>query len=406
MKRNNYGSSAFYNYTCFEIIKSLSLVFILLFVSNCGDNPADSPGSYEYSVPVQLDDGWETSSLLDAGLNENYMITLMNELETIEDHRIHSLLIIKDGKLVFEEYFPGEKFNLAQYMGETGFDMNDNHNLCSATKSFTSALIGIAIDKNFMKNVKHGIYEFFPDHRVFMISSPEKRMINVENLLTMSSGITWDDETYPYSDSRNDLYQLFNTNDPVAYILSRDLYAAPGTVFRYSNCNSNLLGEIIKKASGQSLDDFARDYLFSKMGITNYEWQMLPNNVVFASGDLRLRPRDMAKFGYLFLKKGMWGEERIISEEWIDISTAKFFDVSNDTNGFNWADGYGYHWWQWERINGIKFDAYFASGWGGQWIIVNPENELVIVSTAGNYFTDVNMPIETIISDYILPSIR
>ena len=406
MKRNNYRSSAGYMNTCFKFIKSLPPVLIILFISNCGDNPADSPARYQYSVPVQLDDGWETSSLTGVGLDEGYFVSLMNELEKTENHRIHSLLIIKNGKLVFEEYFHGDKFNLAQFTGETGFDMNDTHNLCSATKSFTSALIGIAIDKHFMKNVKHGVFEFFPEYQDLLVSSPEKRGINIEHLITMASGITWDDETYSYQDSRNDLTQMFNSSDPIRYVLSKDLYATPGTMFRYSNCNSNVLGEIIKRSSGQRLDDFARDYLFSKLGITNYEWQMMPNNVVFASGDLRLCPRDMAKFGYLFLKKGMWGEERIISEEWVDISTTKFFDVSNDTNGFDWADGYGYHWWQWERINGIEFNAYFAAGWGGQWIIVNPENELVIVSTAGNYYTDVKIPIETIISDYLLPSIR
>lgn len=133
---------------------------------------------------------------------------------------------------------------------------------------------------------------------------------------------------------------------------------------------------------------------------------MMPNSVVFASGDLRLRPRDMAKFGYLFLNKGMWGNERIISEEWVEVSTKKYFDAGSNSNGFDWADGYGYHWWQWERIRGMEFNAYFASGWGGQWIIVNPDNDLIIVSTTGNYYTEMIMPVELIIADYILPSIQ
>ena len=117
----------------------------------------------------------------------------------------------------------------------------------------------------------------------------------------MSSGIEWDDETYYYNDPRNDVYQLFTVSDPIRYILSKDIIETPETVFAYRNCNTNLLGEIIHRVSGQRIDVFAENYLFSKLGINELEWQMLHNNVVFCSGDLRLRPRDMAKFGQLFL---------------------------------------------------------------------------------------------------------
>ncbi len=170
----------------------------------------------------------------------------------------------------------------------------------------------------------------------------------------------------------------------------------------FINCNTNLLGEIVRKASGQRLDIFARDYLFSKLGITDYEWQRLPNNVIFCSGDLRLRPRDMAKFGQLFLNGGTWESEQVISQNWVDISTQKF------TSLYNWwgdVDGYGYQWWQWENIYGVNYNAFMASGWGGQWIVVSPDMNTVVITTAGNYYTNEPMPVQTILVNYILPSL-
>jgi CubicO group peptidase (beta-lactamase class C family) len=140
----------------------------------------------------------------------------------------------------------------------------------------------------------------------------------------MRSGLQWDDETYPYSDPRNDINQLFSSSDPIRFILSKDLIEAPGTHYAYRNCNTNVLGEIVRKASDLRLDIFSKDHLFNKLGITSYEWQRLPNNVIFCSGDLRLRPRDMAKFGQLFLDGGSWDGEQIISQQWVDKSTQKF----------------------------------------------------------------------------------
>jgi len=385
-------------------------IFLLLLLTiyfnsiSCDEENVTVPaGDYQYSIPLQTNDGWETASLQSVGMNIHHLANLMNRLDEIDDHRIHSLLIIKDGKLVFEEYFPGNKFNLAQFTGETGFDIHDTHNLCSATKSFTSALIGIAIDNGFIQSVDQKVFDFFPEHSDLLTTAPEKQNITLEHLLTMRSGLEWDDESYPYSDPRNDINRLFNSSDPIRYILAKDLIETPGTFFAYRNCNTNLLGEIVRKASGQRLDYFGRDYLFSKLGITDYEWQRLPNNVIFCSGDLRLRPRDLAKFGQLFLNGGTWEGERIISQQWVDESTQKFTTLNN---WWGDVDGYGYQWWQWENIYGVSFNAYMASGWGGQWIVVSPTMNTVVITTAGNYYTEELVPVQTILVSYILPSIH
>lgn len=380
-------------------------IYCLIFSCSKNENTTEPTAGYQYTVPLQTEDGWEIASLTSVGMDQLPMINCMNDLSEVAEHRIHSLLIIKDGKLVFEEYFQGDKFNLAQFTGESGFDRDDTHNLCSVTKSFTSALIGIAIDQGYIQSVNQSVFDFFPEYAYILNTEPEKSDITLEHLLTMTSGLEWDDETYSYFDPRNDMYRLFSNSNPIKYILLKPLIETPGTFFAYRNCNTNVLGEIVRKASEDRLDVFAEKYLFSKLGISDFEWQMLPNNAVFCSGDLRLRPRDMAKFGYLFLNGGLWEGKQIISQQWIDISTQKLIDPNNYTTNFSWADGYGYQWWIWEDIYGVNFSAYFASGWGGQWIIIAPQQNLVVVSTAGNYYTDMRMPIERIIVDYIIPSI-
>jgi CubicO group peptidase (beta-lactamase class C family) len=387
------------------IILSVFIICISGGVLSCDKNKDAVGPSGEYQVPLQTDDGWQTASLASVGMDVTALINLMENLREIGEHRIHSLLIVKDGKLVFEEYFQGDKFNLAQFTGETGFDRNDTHNLCSVTKSFTSALIGIAIDKGLIESVDQNVFDFFSEYSHLLTNAPQKGDITINHLLTMTSGLEWDDETYSYFDPRNDMYQLFNNVNPIRYILSKAIVETPGTIFAYRNCNTNVLGEIVHKATSQRLDKFAEDNLFRKLGITDFEWQMLPNNVVFCSGDLRLRPRDMAKFGYLFLNGGMWKDERVISQDWINISTQKLIDPNNYSTNYTWADGYGYQWWVWEDIHGVEYHAYFASGWGGQWIIVCPSENMVVVSTAGNYYTEMIMPIESILVRFIIPSV-
>ena len=376
--------------------------FIVLYNCNKDKAPVNPNIEAQYEIPQQTDDGWETASMVSMGMDETPLLNLLDRLDELDEHRIHSFVIIKDGKLVFEEYFPGDKFNLAQWTGETGFDRDDTHNLCSATKSFTSALVGIAIDKGFIQSVEQKLFDIFPEYSYIVNATPEKDNITVEHLLTMTSGIQWDDETYPYHDPRNDLYQMFSSNNPLRYILLKPLSETPGTFFAYRNCNTNVLGEIVRRTSGERVDTFSGNYLFSKLGITDFEWQIITGDVIFCSGDLRLRPRDMAKFGYLFLNNGRWKEEQIIAQQWINTSTAKHVSLNND-----WADldGYGYQWWLWENINGDNFNGFAASGWGGQWIIVWPQSNMVVVTTGGNYYTQEAISIQSILIDYIIPAV-
>ncbi|KAA3656765.1 MAG: class C beta-lactamase-related serine hydrolase [Calditrichaeota bacterium] len=385
----------------FHILKFFILFSLTLPVS-CSKKTVDPGPVYNFTIPEETGDGWTVASLTEVGIDEGPLTNLMTRLDETNEHNIHSLLIIKNGKLVFEKYFTGDKFNLAQYTGETGFDRSDTHNLCSATKSFTSALIGIAIEQGFIESVEQKVFDFFPEHADLLSTNPEKGNLTLNHLLTMTSGLEWDDESTSYFDPVNDMNRLFNSRNPIRFILAKDFVHSPGAVFEYKNCNTNVLGEIIKKASLMRLDTFSEDYLFSKLGITDFEWQMISADVVFCSGDLRLRPRDMAKFGYLFLNGGVWQNARIISQAWTENSIHRHNEL--DDYWFD-SDGYGYKWWLWNDIDGVAVNAYAASGWGGQWIIILPDYDTVFVTTGGNYYTEETLSIQTLLVEYILPAV-
>jgi len=388
--------------------KILNLIAIALLIAACKLNsPSENALVQQVPVPEITDDGWEVASLNSVGMDPAKFSQLIDRLEQIGEHRIHSIIVVRNGKLVFEKYYSGLKFNLGQYTGESGYDMNDLHVLCSATKSVTSALLGIAIDKGFIQSVEQPVFEFFPEYADLLNQAPEKRKMTIKHLLTMTSGLTYDDESLPYTDSRNDMNRFFTSSDPIGFLLAKPLFTAPGTVFDYDNCNTNIIGQIICKATAERLDAFAKDYLFDKLGVKQQEWQIVRNNVILSSGDLHLRPRDMAKFGLFFLNRGVWKGEQIVSSEWCAISTAVFLNPNNYNNEFQWANGYGYQWWHKTYFyNSKSYPSFFAAGWGGQNIIIIPHLNLVIVTTAGNWYDAERISPFSIVSDYIIPSIK
>jgi len=339
---------------------TVSLLGAVLCCESEKNSPTEpSQEEYHYTIPEQTNDGWETDSLAGVGMDPAPLVELMDRLADTEGHEVHSLLIVRDGKLVFEEYFRGEKFKNLQFTGEWGFDRDDTHNLCSVTKSFTSALVGIAIDKGLIGSVDEKVFDFFPENADLMDDDSLKADLTIEDLLTMRSGIDWDDQTYPYDDPRNDIRGMVNARNPLRYILFKDILVTPGTVFQYRNCNSILLGDIVRRVSGERLDVFSEDYLFSKIGVTDYEWQLINADVVCAHGDIQLRPRDMAKFGLLFLNGGSWDGQQVISPEW-----------------------------------------------GEQWIVVWPQANMVIVTTGGNYYSAPPVLMQVMLVDYILPAME
>jgi len=360
-------------------IKQLKIFILAQALALCAFTCSDeSPTGYDtpyvYTVPTQTNDGWETAALTDVGIDETPISQFMNELLNTIDHRIHGILIIKNSRLVLEEYFSGYQFYHGPF---SQFNRETRHNLASVTKSFTSALTGLAIDHGFIAGVNQKVFSFFPEYSE--LNNQQKDRITLKHLLTMTAGLQWDESSIPYTDPRNDIAQLFQQDDPIRFILSKPVTTEPGVHFLYNGGCTNVIGEIIRKTSGLTVDDFSATYLFTPLGISDYQWQELPHEVIYTSGDLRLRPRDMAKLGAVYLNGGLWKDQLIISKEWIEVSTKPFIHATPELE-------YGFQWWVYNfEFDSVPLKSFSARGWGGQNIIVFPDLDLVVITTAGYY---------------------
>jgi CubicO group peptidase (beta-lactamase class C family) len=359
---------------------------------------ANHPGHYRYTVPEKQDDGWDTVSLNSVNLDGNMITEMFDRIGDNSYKNVHSVLIARNGKLVVEEYFPGQ-----DSAGQTRmFNRNTLNEMHSATKSVNSILIGIAIDKHMIRDVDVRISSFFPEYSD-IFKDKEKDAIRLKDLLTMTAGLSWDEWTYPYTDPRNDAAMMASKADFVRYVLERPVAAAPGTKFLYNSGIAIILGEIVYRASGLKADKFAERYLFSPLGITDYSWGKAPNGVVNTLGGLSLRPRDMAKIGCLFLNNGRWQGKQIVSEKWVMESTQQQVRAGQLPTWFL-ADGYGYQWWLGSfHVRDGVVQSYSARGRGGQFIIVFPILQMVAVFTGWNDNELLGQPLE-MLQLYVLPA--
>ena len=207
------------------------------------------------------------------------------------------------------------------------------HQVHSCTKSVSSALIGIAIDKGYIKSVDQGLLEFFPE-KIPTVQDTEKLNITLKHLLTMAAGLRCEDTKAHEFKGLKEMWQI---DDWVQYMIDLPLVETPGSSFEYCNGVSSLLTAIIQKTTGETAFEFAGKHLFSPLGITDTHWKSR-NGLTIGYSDLTMRPLDMAKIGYLFLKDGRWQDQQIISPEWIKESARKQIDNYE-------TYGYGYHWW-------------------------------------------------------------
>jgi CubicO group peptidase (beta-lactamase class C family) len=386
------------------------LAVLALLASGCGDSePPTAPATdWVYYPPAQVGDGWETASLEDAGMNLAPLADLMNQLHGRSGHLVHGILIVRHGKLVFEEYFDGRTHPT---FGEQpiSFNRETEHCLSSVAKSFTATLLGLAIDHGFISGVDVSVFDFFPQLQDLNVGP--KRDITLEHLVTMTSGLEWDETSRSLRDPLNDLTAWLNltrntSEDPVRAVLERPMVAAPGTLYRYGGGNTNVLGKAVQNAVGQRLDGFARRYLFEPLAIQRVWWWLLRDDFVYASGDIALRPRDMARVGLMYLNGGMRNGRRILSPEWVEASASPYTEIppSDPHFGRNGFAGYSCGWW-------IKNDSYGrgvyeASGWGGQRITILPNLNMVVVLTGGSYWEPARYSPDTIVTGYVLPSVR
>jgi CubicO group peptidase (beta-lactamase class C family) len=370
-------------------MKKLCVLLILLIlpfgIISCNNGSSSLQNvEYEYREPEQTGDGWTTADLTSMGIDVAGIEEMIRSIKAGASAEIHSVLIVMNGDLVLEEYFPGYQYAWNNFNSiYINYNRDTLHYLASATKSFGSALIGIAIYQGLISGVEDSLYGFFPQYS--HLNNYQKSQITLHHTLTMTAGFSWNENSVPYTSLNSDIISLVTSDDWYGYILSKNISFAPGLLFYYNSGLSVLLGGIIQNVYGASGKEFADNYLFGPLNIDSYIFQEGPNGELNTGGGLWLRPRDMAKFGQLFLNKGIWNGTRIISEEWINDSTAKHV-AFDSTYIYPETIGYGYQWWLYAfEVDGKTYKAYTAVGWGGQNIIVFEELDLVVVFTGGNY---------------------
>lgn len=381
------------------ILKTLVIV-ILAGCKNYRDVP------YTYQGPKDLNDGITVGSLAEINIDPALVVQAVKKIKAGVHGQIHSFLVYKSGKLIVEEYFPGNvyKWEAKAHHGEwVSWSNRRLHSVMSVTKSITSASIGVALDKGFIRSVDQSIFDYLPDHQ--HLKTEEKSKITIEHLLTMTPGLEWQEWGAPYSSAENPMVGIwYSDKDPVSYILEGTLEHQPGTNFSYYGGNHILLGEILKNATNMTICDLSKEHLFKPMGIDSVHWAVkFDNGVIETAGGLKMKPRDMLKFGIMFLNDGAWNKKRVLSKNWVDRSSKAYHDntfikVPGEDSG---RVGYAYSWWtKTVMIDNEEVILYWASGWGGQKIVVIPSIETVVVFTGGNYLSGVKQ--FGIIEDFML----
>lgn len=336
---------------------------------------------YVYGAPEQVDDGWTTAPAADHGMQTANLVEMVERVRSGEYSGINSILLARGGVLVLEEYFGG-------------FDRNQLHSMRSASKALTSALVGIAIDQGHIASIDQPLLPYFPEYEGSIENWDErKRAITLRHLLSMTSGIRGNEDA------------MYPTDDWIKFYLDQPLQADPGEVFSYATSGVVAVGNVITRASGLSVPAFTDRYLFGPMGISEYRWPITNSlgsqGLAMTGGGLNLRPRDMAKFGQLYLNGGSWDGQRLISQQWIKESTEKH--ATSDLYG----EDFGYLWRMIDRdLDGRVIRSFEAWGNGGQFIMVFPALELVAVFTGENYglFPEMEQPFD-MVERHVLPSI-
>lgn len=357
--------------------RSLSyLTAILIVTAGCAGTP-QPPAQTPVQPPDQLSatpsagewptQAWQTSSPEEQDIDPGQLDEMLTAIED-KSIRLNSILVIRHGVIVSENYF-----------GST--EQTTRRELYSVTKSFTSTLVGIALDQGLLSSIDQPALDFFTDRSIENIDE-HKQAMTIENVLTMTPGVSWEEGDAAYT-------QMYRSSDWAKYVLDMPMEFQPGEQFEYNSGASHVLSDIVQQVTGMNTADFAQATLFEPLGITDVRWDTDSGGISIGGWGLKLAPREMAKLGFLFLHRGEWDGRQIVSSDWVKAATQKHVSTDGDL-------GYGYQWW----ID-TGADAYMALGRYGQTIYVKPDLDLVVVVTAQE---DDHDRILNLIDTYILPA--
>lgn len=339
--------------------KGVFLISVLFSVFGCAQ-------ATDY-IPEQLNDGWATASPTSKGLAEGFIDELRQKSLDGTYKELVSVIVIKEGKLIVEEYFNGSNRNV-------------QHDVRSVGKSFTSTLFGLGLDKGYLKSEEQFVY---PLLKGYQKENPPKNLkkLKFKHLLSMSSGFDANVDD-PYSIGNEE--KMYQTSDWVKFAADIPFIYEPGSHWAYASINPTLLGHGLETALKGSLADFAHNELFLPLKITDYNWKKSPKNRIIAAGNLLIRARDMAKLGQLYLNKGVWNSKRIISNRWINKATSPLYNTGLGESSSH--ESYGFFWWHHNfKVENEMHPVSFASGNGGQKIYIVSGKELIVAIQSKAY---------------------
>jgi CubicO group peptidase (beta-lactamase class C family) len=318
--------------------------------------------------------GWLRSTPEEQGIEPNMLAQAAHEAR-YNLPTLYSLLVIRNGHIVFEEH----------YRGHTSGDL---YSVRSVTKSVTSTLIGIACQEQLLVGLEQKIGALLPEY-IGADAEPRKRQMTIKDVLAMQAGLHWDNA---------DEWNLYGSEDWVAFTLNRPMVATPGTRFTYNTGLSQVLAAILTKTTQMPMSEFARERLFRPIGIQTLEWETDPQGLTIGGFGLSLTVEDLAKFGYLYLHNGQWDGQQIVPMDYVQASTTAW-----SAGGFPEDNSYGYQWWVTEEAG---YRAFFAAGYGGQYLYVVPELDAIVVTTANYELPPQHTLDRYLITNLVLPAIK
>jgi CubicO group peptidase (beta-lactamase class C family) len=337
--------------------------------------------------------GWAAGKPADVGLDEKVLESISADIDAGKYSLVDSFDVVRCGKLVYARKFAHDyaktygkeavtrgplnarltgPYNYFDPVWHPYYHGTGLHSMQSVTKTVTSVIYGISINRgDFKSGLDTPILKYFDVSKV-KNADDRKRRITVRHVLTMTTGLDWNESSVAYNDPRSDSSLMEATDDWVQYVIDKPMAVEPGKVFNYSSGNTEVLAYIFKKETGQDIEAYGKKYLFNPLGIS-YFWKRTPLGVTDTEGGLYLSGEDLAKIGYLYLHDGRWSSNQLVSRQWVTESVKPAVD----------ADGgmkYGFKWWLYPRKD-VNQLVWFALGFGGQRLAVFPQEQLIVAFT-------------------------
>jgi len=343
--------------------------------------------------------GWETATPASVGLDEKVLDGLDKDLAAGKFSLVDSFTVFRCGKKVYERTYSHDyakiygkqakekgplnarltgRYNYFDPDWHPYYHGTDMHTMQSVSKTVTSVIIGVAMNRgDFKAGVDTPVLKYFDAAKVKNVDERKRRM-TLHDMLTMTAGLEWIEDV-PYDDPRSDSSLMEATDDWVQYVIDKPMAAEPGKVFNYSSGATELLAYIFKKETGQDIDDYGEKYLFAPLGIKHH-WKRTYMEVIDTEGGLYLNGSDLAKIGYLYLHDGIWDGKQIVSKEWVKESLKGYIDAEGDYK-------YGYKWWLLKRTDTAGY-VWMTRGFGGQRMMVFPEEGMIVTFTGWDIIGD------------------